>query len=109
MPKRAPKEWWNKKTKEVRPGLKEAHHDWSKDKLDKKTRQTVGNIWHNELSDAERKEILKRYEGNPGSMNDFVMPIVIASITLTFLYLFITWVRYKNKLTTNQRIFMLHE
>lgn len=94
MPKRAPKKWWDKKTAEIRPGLKQAHPDWSKDKLDKTTRQTVGKIWHNELSDSKRKEILKRHEGNPGSLwNDFIIPLIIGSVIATLIIIFILWLK----------------
>lgn len=105
MPKRAPKEWWDRKTKEVRAGLKKAHPKWADKTLDDQTRKTVGNLWFNELSDAKRKEILEEAEGNPhpknnpkgdkkGSVfNDLIMPFVIGSITLTIVVIILFWLK----------------
>jgi len=54
-PKQPPKEWWDKMYKKIKKG--NPKYD------DEKIRETVGNIWYNDLSDSKRKEILQREKG----------------------------------------------
>lgn len=50
---RPPKAWFDKMKKEVKDG----NPDYSAEQV----RETVGNIWYNELSDSKREEIYKRH------------------------------------------------
>ena len=53
-PGRAPKEWWNKMEKDVRKN----NPDYS----DEQVRKTIGDIWHNKLSQYRKDKLLKKYE-----------------------------------------------
>ena len=48
-----PKEWFAEMTDEIRKG----NPSYS----EKRIRQTIGDIWYNQLTDAKRKEIRERY------------------------------------------------
>lgn len=48
-----PKEWWDKMFKEISEG--------NPDYFEEQVRQTIGDIWYNDLDDAKRKEIRNRH------------------------------------------------
>lgn len=52
---RPPKDWWDKMVKEV----KTKNPDYSEDQVSK----TVGNIWHNQISDYRVQKIKKQHAG----------------------------------------------
>lgn len=54
MPGRPPKKWFKKMEDEIKNG----NPDYSQEQVDK----TVGDIWHHELSESKKDEIIKRYE-----------------------------------------------
>lgn len=56
-----PKKWLEKKRPEVRRGLRKAHPDWSKQKLNQETKETLGHIWYHEMDSNQRYEVLRKY------------------------------------------------
>lgn len=56
MPKRPPKEWFDKMETEVREG----NPDYSEETV----RKTVGDIWYNKMSPSKKKKETKKYEGS---------------------------------------------
>lgn len=53
-----PSEWFKKMTDEIRKG----NPSYSEERV----RQTIGDIWYNNLTDAKRKEIRERYDKKYG-------------------------------------------
>ena len=62
MPEQPPGQWFNKTSTKVKQSLKDAHPDWSEETLEERTRETVGDIWYNKLSQEERDKITRKYE-----------------------------------------------
>ena len=91
MPKKPPDKWFDEKSKVIRKSLKEAHPTWGKSKLEEKTRETVGDLWFNKLTESKRQEILAQSEkGNPGWKSD-AWNIIVLSLTTTITVIVILW------------------
>jgi hypothetical protein len=56
MPKRPPKDWWDKMYKEV----KEGNPSYS----DETVRETVGDIWYNKMSPGKKRKEVKKEKGS---------------------------------------------
>jgi hypothetical protein len=56
MPKKPPKDWWDKHYKEV----KEGNPSYS----DEQARKTVGDIWYNKMSPGQKKERVRKEKGS---------------------------------------------
>lgn len=56
MPKRPPKDWWDKMYKEV----KEGNPSYSEEQV----RKTVGGIWYNKMSPSKKKKEVKKEKGS---------------------------------------------
>ena len=52
MPKKAPKSWWDSKEKEVR----KSNPKYTDDQV----KGTVGKIWNENMSEADRQKVLKK-------------------------------------------------